>query len=54
MQPADQVVPDDMIVQSSLCVGFDCVDGESFGFDTLLVANSGGNSRPTNPPSGCG
>jgi hypothetical protein len=34
---ADQVVPDDQIVQSSICAGFDCVDGESFGFDTLRL-----------------
>ena len=34
---ADQVIPDDLIVQSSLCVGFDCVDGESFGFDTIRL-----------------
>ncbi len=33
----DQVIPDDFIVQSSLCVGFDCVDGESFGFDTIRL-----------------
>ena len=33
----DQVIPDDLIVQSSLCVGFDCVDGESFGFDTIRL-----------------
>ncbi len=35
--PNDQVIADDLIVQSSLCVGFDCVDGESFGFDTIRV-----------------
>lgn len=35
--PLDQVIPDDMIVQSSLCVGFDCVDGESFGTDTIRI-----------------
>ncbi|HJU54022.1 MAG TPA: hypothetical protein VJ715_05605 [Pyrinomonadaceae bacterium] len=35
--PLDQVVPDDMIVQASLCVGFDCVDGESFGTDTIRL-----------------
>ncbi len=35
--PLDQVIPDDMIVQSSLCVGFDCVDGESFGTDTIRL-----------------
>jgi hypothetical protein len=34
---ADQVIPDDLIVQSSNCVGLDCVDGESFGFDTLRL-----------------
>ena len=33
----DQVIPDDLIVQSSLCVGFDCVDGESFGTDTIRM-----------------
>jgi hypothetical protein len=33
----DTVIPDDLIVQSSTCTGFDCVDGESFGFDTLRL-----------------
>jgi hypothetical protein len=33
----DQVIPDDLIVQSSTCTGFDCVDGESFGFDTFRL-----------------
>lgn len=33
----DQVIPDDLIVQGSLCVGFDCVNGESFGFDTIRM-----------------
>jgi Chaperone of endosialidase len=33
----DLVVPDDQIVQGSLCVGFDCVDNESFGFDTIRL-----------------
>jgi hypothetical protein len=36
-QADDQVIPDDLIVQQSLCVGFDCVDGESFGFDTIRL-----------------
>lgn len=36
-QTDDQVIPDDLIVQSSLCVGFDCVDGESFGTDTIRL-----------------
>ena len=34
---ADVVVPDAQIVQGSTCIGFDCVDGESFGFDTLRL-----------------
>ncbi len=34
---ADQVIPDDVIAQSSLCVGFDCVNNESFGFDTIIL-----------------
>lgn len=29
-----QVFATDVIVQGSICVGFDCVNGESFGFDT--------------------
>jgi hypothetical protein len=33
----DVVHPDDVIVQGSLCVGFDCVNGESFGFDTIRL-----------------
>jgi hypothetical protein len=34
---ADQVIPDDLIVQSSICTGFDCVNNESFGFDTIRL-----------------
>jgi hypothetical protein len=34
---ADQVFLDDVIVDGSLCVGMDCVNGESFGFDTLRL-----------------
>ena len=34
---ADQVIADDLIVQGSLCVGTDCVNGESFGFDTIRL-----------------
>lgn len=33
----DQVIPDDLIVQGSACVGFDCVNNESFGFDTIRM-----------------
>lgn len=35
--PLDQVILDDLIVDGSLCVGLDCVNGESFGFDTLRL-----------------
>jgi hypothetical protein len=31
----DQVIPDDLIVQGSICVGLDCVNNENFGFDTI-------------------
>lgn len=33
----DQVIQDDLIVTQSLCVGFDCVSGEVFGFDTIRL-----------------
>jgi hypothetical protein len=34
---ADQVILDDLIVDGSACIGIDCVNGESFGFDTLRL-----------------
>ena len=34
---ADQVFLDDLIVDGSACVGFDCADGESFDFDTIRI-----------------
>jgi len=34
---ADNVVADDQIVQGSQCIGFDCVNNENFGFDTLRL-----------------
>jgi len=34
---ADIVHLDDVIIDGSLCAGFDCVNGESFGFDTLRL-----------------
>jgi hypothetical protein len=34
---ADQVVADDEIVQGNLCAGFDCVNDEAFGTDTVRV-----------------
>ncbi len=33
----DQVIPDDLIVQGSACIGLDCVNNESFGFDTIRM-----------------
>jgi hypothetical protein len=33
----DQVILDDLIVDGSACIGFDCVNGESFGFDTIRI-----------------
>ncbi len=35
--PRDQVILDDLIVDGSICAGLDCVNGESFGFDTLRL-----------------
>ncbi len=34
---ADQVILDDLIVDGSACIGLDCVNNESFGFDTLRL-----------------
>jgi hypothetical protein len=34
---ADQVIADDLIVQGSACIGLDCVNNESFGFDTIRL-----------------
>ncbi|MEO5623694.1 MAG: tail fiber domain-containing protein [Dokdonella sp.] len=35
--PNDVVTADDIIVQGSACIGLDCVNNESFGFDTLRL-----------------
>ena len=35
--PEDVVVADDQIIQGSACVGFDCVNNESFGFSTVKL-----------------
>jgi hypothetical protein len=39
LQPkvTDVVTADDAIIQGSLCVGLDCVNGEAFGFDTIRM-----------------
>jgi len=31
------VIPDDLIVPGSACIGLDCVNNESFGFDTIRL-----------------
>jgi len=36
-QTRDVVFGDDLIVDGSACIGFDCVNGESFGFDTIRL-----------------
>jgi len=33
----DQIISDDLIVNGSACIGFDCVNGESFGNDSLRM-----------------
>lgn len=35
--PADQVIADDLIVQGSGCFGFDCINNENFGVDTIRL-----------------
>lgn len=35
-QPA-QLIAEDLFVQGSVCVGVDCVNGETFGFDTIRL-----------------
>ncbi|HVS00426.1 MAG TPA: tail fiber domain-containing protein [Thermoanaerobaculia bacterium] len=34
---AKEVIPEDLIVQGSICVGIDCTATESFGFDTIRL-----------------
>ena len=34
---ADHVILDDCIIDGSMCVGLDCVNGENFGFDTIRM-----------------
>jgi hypothetical protein len=35
--PQDAVTTDDAIIQGSICVGLDCVNNETFGYDTLRL-----------------
>lgn len=34
---ADFVINDDLIVDGSACIGFDCINGETFSFDTIKL-----------------
>ena len=53
--PNDVVTADDEIIQGSLCVGLDCVNNESFGFDTIRLKEN--NTRikfqDTSTTAGC-
>jgi hypothetical protein len=51
---ADQVIPDDLIVQGSECAGLDCVDNESFGFDTLRLKENNTQIRFDDTSTGAG
>jgi hypothetical protein len=37
MALSDQVFQDNLIIKESVCIGMDCANGESFGFDTLRL-----------------
>lgn len=37
IQLRDHVILDDCIIDGSMCVGLDCVNGENFGFDTIRL-----------------
>ncbi len=54
-QPNDQVYADDVIIQGSACIGLDCVNNESFGFDTVRLKEN--NTRikfdDTSTTAGC-
>ena len=41
----DQVINDNLIVTGSTCIGFDCMNGEAFSFDTLKLKEN--NTRMT-------
>src|SRR5205823_1273634 len=55
IKPLDVVTADDAIIQGSLCVGLDCVNNESFGFDTIRLKEN--NTRikfdDTSTTAGC-
>jgi hypothetical protein len=51
---ADQVIADDLIVQGSLCVGMDCVNNESFDFDTIRLKENNLRIKFDDTSSGAG
>ena len=50
----DVVTPDDAIIQGSLCVGLDCVNNESFGFDTIRLKENNTRINFTDTSTGAG
>ena len=51
---ADQLIPDDLIVQGSNCVGLDCVSDENFGYDTLRLKENKTRLRFDDTSTGAG
>jgi hypothetical protein len=52
--PEDQVIADDLIVQGSTCIGLDCVNNESFGFDTIRLKENNTRIKFDDTSSGVG
>src|SRR4051794_12033402 len=50
----DVVTADDAIIQGSLCVGLDCVNNESFGFDTIRLKENNTRIKFDDTSSGTG
>lgn len=47
-----QVISDDLVVVGSQCLGFDCVAGEDFGFDTLRLKENNTRIRAMDTSTG--
>ena len=45
---ADQVILDDLIVDGSACIGFDCVNGESFAQPSSMARTDTSTRREVN------
>ena len=50
----DIVQADDVIIQGSLCVGLDCVNNESFGFDTIRLKENNNRIKFDDTSTGTG